>query len=122
MSLMRQMMLQKIQDRLETFVGENTCTISKPARTQGPTGAPGSGHVDVATDIDCRIIDGSSETDEIGDQHVILERYKLIVPVGTELGVGYRVTVDDGNTYNILDIITRHTESVDAQAMMTRER
>ncbi len=122
MSAVRDRLIQKIQARLETFVGENTCTISKPARTKGPTGHPGSGHVIVASDVPCRIIDGSSETDEIGDQHAILEKYKLIVAVGTELGVNYSVTVDDGNTYSILDIISRHSESVDAQAMMTRER
>ena len=122
MSVMRSIMLQKIKARLETFVGENSCTISKPALTRGPTGAPGSGHVIVASDVPCRIIDGSSETEEIGDQQAILEKYKLIVPVGTELGVKYRVTVDDGNTYKILDIISRYSESVDAQAMITRER
>ena len=122
MSVVRDRLIQKIQARLETFVGENSCTISRPALTKGPTGAASSGKVIVASAVPCRIIDGSSETEDIGDQHAILERYKLIVPVGTELGVGYIVTVDDGNTYNILDIITRHSESVDAQAMMTRER
>ncbi len=103
-------------------MGENTCTIKKPAQTKGPTGAPSGGHDIVATDVDCRIIDGASETEEIGDQHAILERYRLIVPVDTELGVGYTVLVDDGSIYNILDIVTRLSESVDAQAMMTRER
>lgn len=122
MSAVRDRLLAKIKSRTETFLGENTCTISRQKRKTDLSGSPTGAAEVIASGVPCRIIDAESETEEIGKQHSITEEYMLIVPVGTDLGVGYTVTVDDGNVYQILEIMTRLSEAVDAQARITRER
>ena len=117
---LRDLALEKIRERLDDRLIDS-CTISKQANSYGATGAATGALEIVADDVPCRVIEGKSDTDDIGDQHAITESYTLVVPLDTALEVGYVVTFDSNN-YQIIEIVTRHSDSVDAQAMMIRER
>ena len=116
----REILLQNMKSRLETRLPD-LCTISRYAKNSDSMGAPTGVPEIIATDIACRVIGGNSDIEDIGDQHALTESYTLIVPVGTQLGVGYIVTLADGTVYQVIDLITRRSEAMDAQALIKRE-
>ena len=95
MSVTRDRYLQKARARLRTFLRETTCTISMKTGTTGITGAPTNAVVVVVSDVLCRLIEGKSDTIDIGDQHNITETYTLVLPLDTIIEIGYFVTIDN---------------------------
>lgn len=113
--------LARVKQRLEKYV-DDVCTIKRRSATQGPRGETNPNYDIVAENVDCRVIKGESGMDDVGDQASLTETYRLIVPVGTELGVHYRVVLADGSKFEIIDVIDKRSDPVDAQALMVRER
>lgn len=76
-----------------------------------------------ASDVACRIITetriSGSDTTEIGSQVAMMERLRLVVPVGTALGVNQRVTVG-GAVYRIVALLDGHTDAVFVSAVIVR--
>lgn len=116
----RDILMQKIRERELTFFTDS-CTIKRPADSSDSTGARTGFPELVAEDVPCRIIEGKSDIEDIGDQLSLTEWFRLIVPVGTELGVEYSVTLASGAVFWVIDIITQRTDATDAQAMIKRE-
>jgi hypothetical protein len=72
--------------------------------------------------VKCRIIKDMSKrqtTEEVGEQEVMVELLRLIVPVGTGLAADMRATVK-GATYEITGILDQLSDSVDEQALIAR--
>ena len=112
--------LSNIRTKLNTFLSD-TCTIRRKLKSYDPAGAPtGAGEI-VEADVSCRVIEGKGDLDDIGNQQILTEWYRLIVPVGTELNAGYSIELSDGTIFQIIDMIARRTEAMDVQAIMKRE-
>lgn len=120
MSAVRSRLLSRVQTRLETFLGTDTCTISREGDSSDSTGAPTYVPVIVASNVPCRLIEGKSDTENIGDQESLSDWYRLIVPIGTELGVDYQITLSDGAIYQVIELVTQRTEKMDLQALVKR--
>jgi len=112
--------MQKIRERELTFFTDS-CTIKRLANSSDETGARTGVTEIVAENVPCRIIAGKSDVEDIGDQLSLTEWFRLIVPVGTELGAEYTVTLASGVVFQVIDIITQRTDATDAQAMIKRE-
>jgi len=76
-----------------------------------------------ASGVACRIITetrmSGSDTTEIGSQVAMIERLRMVVPIGTALGVNQRVTVG-GAVYRIVAVLDGHTDAVFASAVIVR--
>lgn len=76
-----------------------------------------------ASDVACRVITetrmSGSDTTEIGSQMAMVERLRLVVPVGTALGVNQRVTVG-ATVYRVVALLEGHTDAVFASAVIVR--
>jgi hypothetical protein len=116
----RDIVLPKIKTRLETFLTD-LCTISRYANSHDGTGAPTGASELVASNVACRVIEGKSNIEDVGDQQTLTEWYRLIVPVGTDLGPDYIITLADGTVYQVIDLITQRTDAMDIQALIKRE-
>ncbi len=112
---------QKARKRLNKTLAYTSCKIERRANTTGPSGAPTGDKYVVAENVRCRLIEGKSDTEDIGEQFNITEAYTLVLALGTDIGVNDIVTIDS-NVYNVMDIVTRHSDSSDVQAMIKRER
>lgn len=101
----------------------DTCTIEAETGGRGVYGEPTHQWTTAAANVPCRLLPsrrGPAE-DERGHQHTLVDRYRLIVPYGTALDVGQRVTVGDV-AYRIVALVDQHTGAVDAQAVVERAR
>ncbi len=116
----RDIYMQKIRERELTFFTD-TCIIKRLADSSDSAGARVGIMEIVAEDVPCRIIEGKSDIEDIGDQLSLTEWFRLIVPVGTELGAEYTITLASGAVFQVIDIITQRTDATDAQAMIKRE-
>jgi hypothetical protein len=104
----------------------DTCTVEREAQRVDRHGAPAHTWETVAEAVPCRLIDPdrerpSSGAAQTGGQETIVETYRLCVPAGTGLAPDYRVTVN-GATYHVTRLVTRRSDAVDAQAIITRRR
>lgn len=120
MTAIRTILLSKIKSRLETFL-DDTCTIKRESNTFDSMGAQVGNLETVASGVSCRVINGKSDVENQADQETITEWYRLIVPVGTQLGADYLVELSsDGSLWRVLEVITRRTEKTDHQAIIKR--
>lgn len=104
----------------------DTCTIERETSAVGAMGEPLHMVSAVYSDVACRVIRvgarNDSATADVGSRETIVEEYRLIVPVGTVLGVDDRVTVSDGTAYVITNVEDRLTDGVFVGVVMVRER
>lgn len=104
----------------------DTCTIYAEQLGADEYGAPTGSWVVVASGVACRVIMLNrlkEAADAQGGQETIADTYRLIVPAGTALDTGQRVKLtSDGQTYEIVDLVTLRTDAPDAQAIITRAR
>lgn len=84
---------------------DNTCDIHNEVNGSDIYGAPSHDLVVVARDVACRLIRGkefkSGAVAMVGEQARMTEGYRVIMPIGTPIDVGYRVTVD-GLEYRVI--------------------
>lgn len=104
----------------------DSCTIMAEQLGADELGAPTGSWSVVASGVACRVITLNRLRDTAGEQggrESIADAYRLIVPAGTALDVGQRVTVaSDGAVYEVVDLVTARTDGPDAQAVITRAR
>jgi hypothetical protein len=104
----------------------DTCTIDVQAEATGDMGEVlYDQYTVVATDVKCRVITvgqrfGTSIVD-LGNRETLVEMYRLVCPYDTALAVDQRITLDsDGSQWQVVTLLTERTDSVDAQAVITR--
>jgi len=104
----------------------DTCTITAEAVGADEYGAPPGAWSIVAANVPCRVImQSAARSAEAGAQagrEGVADTYRLIVPAGTALDAGQRVTTSDGAVYEVVDLQTALTDAPDAQAIITRMR
>ena len=102
---------------------DRRCTIYREAAGVDGFGYPAHDLVEVAVDVPCRLIRAGvlqrEAGDVVGDQEVMVERYRLICPHDTSLGVDMVVDID-GTRFDVTAIWTRQTDATDAQAIIAR--
>ena len=112
----------KIRARVASFMTD-TCTIEREVDAYDKYGSPVREWETSASGVACRVIRaGDQSRGAMGDnalRETMTETYRLIVPVGTVLGVDYRVTIN-GKTYQIVNLIDAWTDAMDVQAIMVR--
>jgi hypothetical protein len=117
--------LGRIKTTVRRFLTE-TCTIEAQGAGTGDYGQQVAEWYVVAEDVPCRIIRRAGnatgeEADEVAGRETIVDSYRLIVPAGTALEVGQRVTVGE-DVYDVVDLMTALTGEADRQAVITRMR
>jgi len=106
----------------------DTCTIEARSPARGESGEVAEVWTAYATAVACRIITvGNRFNDSAGtvsnlDREHIKDVYRVVVPAGTGLNVGQRITVSDGTRYEVTDLMTDRTDGTDEQAVIVRVR
>lgn len=103
----------------------DSCDITARVTTKNEYGAPQDATSSVVKGVACRVIslprNQRSEAGTQGGAVVIPDTYRLIVPAGTALASGQRVTLaSDGQTYEVVDVNTALTNAPFAEAVITR--
>lgn len=100
------MPLPRISAVLTGFL-DNTCRIERESNSQGAMGEPLHVWVLLADDVVCRLISGKDSrggtTERIGMQADMDESYRVILPIGTDVLGGDKITVD-GVVYRVVSL------------------
>ena len=104
----------------------DTCTIKRMTDSLGTMGEPLNTLELIASGVLCRVIRAKVPSDNtqqvIGSQKSMVERYRLICPVGTAFVVDDVITVSDGKVYQVVNVEDDLTDSAFAGAVITRVR
>lgn len=117
------MLPSNIRKQLDKTTGRwltQSCTIEAEVLGVDIYGAPVHQWAVVASGVKCRVIKmGRGDTREVGSQEALVEKYRLICPAGTALGIDQRVTVG-GAVYQVVSVQSALTDAVDVQAEIVR--
>jgi len=103
-----------------------TCTIERETVSVGDMGQSLHEFAEVAADVACRIIragtnsTGSSNND--GGREALTDRFRLILPVGTDISTDYRVRMADESLYQVVDVEAALTDAAFVAAVIVRAR
>lgn len=96
----------RISAKLALFL-DNTCRIQRETMTQGAMGEPLHDLVLIADDVVCRLISGkdsrTATTERIGMQADMDESYRVVLPIGTDVLGGDKITID-GVAYRVVSL------------------
>jgi hypothetical protein len=102
------------------------CTISRESAAVGDMGQPLHEDEVLASDIACRVIMAGSRTtgsnNVAGGREALSDRFRLILPVGTDISADYRVTMADGTVYEVVDVEAGLTDAAFVAAVVMRAR
>lgn len=100
-----------------------SCLIEQESATVNELGGRSHAWAVVGEDVACRLIKVGRETGsqvvESGEREKLPEKYRLIVPYGTTLGVNYRVTVDE-LVYAVVQLESALTDKAFVSAIIVR--
>ncbi len=117
--------IAKVQQNVNAMLTDR-CTLSRKSDATGLRGEPLNATEIIASNVPCRVIRSKVPSDNaqqvIGSQKSMVERYRLICPVGTAFVVDDVVTLADGSVYNVVNVEDQLTDSVQASAVITRVR
>jgi hypothetical protein len=104
----------------------DTCVIERETAGVGTMGEPLHQWGVVVADVPCRVITGARRSgagyQNIGSTESMIERFRLITPVGTPFAVDDRVQLSDGTVYQVVEVVDQLTDAVDTQAIIVRAR
>lgn len=117
--------IAKVRSNVNAMLTER-CTLQRESGATGTMGEPIATYTTIATGILCRVIrakspSGGSEM-VVGSQEAMVERYRLICPVGTAFKVDDRIVMADGRTFQVIDVEDGLTDAGFAGAVITRVR
>lgn len=122
--VMSSRMLAAIRQKKERWL-KDSCTIEERTGPLDDLGGENENHWQVVVeDVKCRVIRNrklASQTTEYAATESMMDEYRIIVPFGTNLNVGQRVTVAE-KVHFVTGVIDELTDQTDAQALMVRER
>lgn len=103
-----------------------TCQIERQAFAEGSMGERKHGTEVIAADVACRVIRltkrSTTGTENVGSQEALVERYKLITPVGTAFDKDDQIVMSSGEVYQVVDVEDKLTDEAFAGAMIVRVR
>jgi hypothetical protein len=117
-------LLEYMRDQAEALMTD-TCLIEVRADARGEFGeATQETWTTVASGVRCRVItiQQSRAAQPVGTREALIDRYRLVCPSGTALDVDQRVTLSNGDVYQILQVVTARTSETDTQAIIERVR
>lgn len=95
----------------------DTCMIQRERQSRGSMNEVQHGSYDViASDVACRLIRegkrSGTQAEDVGSQEALIERYRLVLPVGTDFDVDDQVIVTDHEsaadlTYQVVSVEER---------------
>lgn len=114
-----------VRRRVEAFLTER-CDLSVQGTSVGDMGQPLATWTVVAADVTCRIIRAGStfaSTNTItGGREALVDTLRLIVPHETEIAADYRVQVEGGHLYEVVEVLDDLTDEAFVQAIIKRLR
>lgn len=118
--------LAKVRANVNEMLTE-TCSLQRETGTVGTMGEPLHTWETVQSGIACRVIQAgqmqsTSATAVAGSAEAMVERYRLITPVGTPFKTDDRVVMSDGRVFDIVDVEDGLTDDAFAGAVMVRVR
>ena len=124
MSLLSPQMRAMIRQVAERMMS-STCLIEKEQDSRGSLGQSMHTWQIVASAVRCRLITSKGATltavEPFADRITMEDTYTISLPVGTEIGVDYRITVGSV-VFRVANVKDNRTDSADAQAVLTRMR
>jgi head-tail adaptor len=122
------MLPSTILNQLRTTVNRwltETATIERQTESRGVYGEQVHDWETVASGVACRVINAGNSNagnnQQFGNQELMMDRYKIVMPTGTVVDVDYRITVA-GRVYDVVAIVDDRTDSTDVQAIVSRVR
>ena len=124
MSLLSSQALAHIRRIVEGMM-TGRCTIERQQDSRGSIGQIAHTWEIVSQDTHCRLITSKGATlpatEVFADRITMEDTYTISLPVGTEISVDYRVTVND-TTWRVANVLDNRTDRTDVQAVLTRMR
>ena len=122
------MLPSTILNQLRTTVNRwltETAIIERQTESRGVYGEQVHDWETVASGVACRVINAGNSNagnnQQFGNQELMMDRYKIVMPTGTVVDVDYRITVA-GRVYDVVAIVDDRTDSTDVQAIVSRVR
>lgn len=113
--------LAKLRKQAATTLTD-TCTIKRKTTTMGEFLSPQAGYQQIATGVQCRVIGvGTLTNSTVGltaSQESLMESYRLVVPVGTDLQADDMVIIND-LAYSVVRLLDNLSDQFFAQALIT---
>jgi hypothetical protein len=104
----------------------DSCTIERQTTAEGEMGQDLYEFEVLAADVPCRLIRAGARTtgsnNDAGGREATTDRYRLILPVGTEISMDHRVVMADGDTYEVVDVEASLTDAAFVAAVVSRVR
>lgn len=117
--------IELIRRRVNSYL-DDTCRIERESGSPGLMGERLRDLLLVASNVSCRVIRLTKRTNtaaqEVGGQEALVERYRLILPVGTAFAVDDRVVMSNGDVYQVVDVEDHMSDGAFVGAMLTRVR
>jgi hypothetical protein len=117
--------LAKVQENVGAMLTD-TCTIERETTATGDMGQELHENEVVATDVACRLIraglKSTGSSNNAGGIESLLDRYRLILPVGTVISTDYQVRMADGTIFQVVDVEAALTDAAFVAAVVVRSR
>jgi hypothetical protein len=117
--------LAKVQENVGAMLTD-TCTIERETTATGDMGQELHESEVVATDVACRLIraglKSTGSSNNAGGIESLLDRYRLILPVGTVISTDYQVRMADGTIFQVVDVEAALTDAAFVAAVVVRSR
>jgi hypothetical protein len=101
------------------------CLIEREANGRGTLGQPVHAWEVVGEDVPCRLITSKGatlpQTDVYADRVTMEDTYTISLPIGTQVSVDYRITVNSV-TWRVATVLDGRTDAADVQAVLLRMR
>jgi len=117
--------LAYIRQRLATFLTETATIEKRDINAVDRLGVPvEDAFTLVSTDVACRVIDSRNRRNgwmEIGQADAMVDMYRIVFPVGTDVEQDYRITVG-ARKYHVVEVVDDRSDAADRQVSVKRIR
>lgn len=114
-------LLARLRVQVERYMTQR-CDIEREEQIVDRFGAMVRSWRVMASGVRCRVIlerRTGTQAAEIGSQEGLREMYRLVVPVGTGLGIAQRVRIGS-DVYEIVSVQAMHADAMDEQAAIIK--
>jgi head-tail adaptor len=117
--------LAKVQQNVNVMLTDS-CTIERETSGVGAMGEDLHENEVVASNVPCRLIraglKSTGSSNIVGGRESLLDRFRLILPVGTDVSADYRVRMADETIYQVVDVEAALTDATFVAAVIMRVR
>jgi head-tail adaptor len=117
--------IKRVQAMVNRYLTDS-CTLLKQGDAKGTHNEPLNDWVVTASGVSCRVIRAGQQMNGsnalTGGRETLVDKHRLILPVGTTVAGEYRVEMADGRRYEVVDVMDDMTDSAYVQVIIKRLR